>query len=512
MPAVTIGFAAQALPSALRSLRELVFWRYHGVYVDKKNAEAYTILLQFIASIPDFRENCRRWMKEQAPFTAHEGEEAVDPLERAGLVLGPQTVKFQWRGCTFRVRKLLPSSEGAPIQPAEGSEIIEVLVARSDKELLLALLEEAERTYNEKMDGRCIKVLKPNEYGQWQVMKTIPLEDVRRIAPVYEGEAARVLTLCREHFEQGGSGGRLRGVLLKGRPGSGKSQWVLLAALLSKANVCWLDLSSQRVSNDVLEDLVSRAPKRSILVLEDIDDSPCCRARSRLDDGVGGEEADSVVWPPMTNVAAQAAAGGSDLRLKSVLNTMDGLLKGRGDLVWFLTTNAASVLDPALVRPGRVSHKLEFGYASGAAAYRLFRFVFYREANDAAARDVKREYERLGAQMTVAELHHLFNTAGHMNGAAHERMAMIHDGMERAHQARMAQELAEEAAPENPVTAWLRRHSAAQYAQVFEAHRIQPAVVPELTHELLTEMGVHEVGVRMALMRARNEPLVEPLL
>lgn len=117
-----------------------------------------------------------------------------------------------------------------------------------------------------------------------------------------------------------------RGYLLHGPPGNGKSS--LVAALAGELNldVCVLNLSMDTLDDARVQDLLSRAPERSLVLLEDID----------------------AVFQGRDKPKGQR----SRLSFNGLLNALDGVGAQEGRLV-FLTTNHREKLDPALIRPGR---------------------------------------------------------------------------------------------------------------------------------------------------------------
>lgn len=118
-----------------------------------------------------------------------------------------------------------------------------------------------------------------------------------------------------------------RGYLLHGPPGCGKSSFILALAGFLEYNICILNLNERGLSDDRLNVLLSVAPPRSLILLEDIDAAFTKRENSRD------------AYPGVT--------------FSGLLNCLDGVASTEERLV-FMTTNHLERLDAALVRPGRV--------------------------------------------------------------------------------------------------------------------------------------------------------------
>ncbi|PGH02615.1 hypothetical protein AJ80_08827 [Polytolypa hystricis UAMH7299] len=132
-----------------------------------------------------------------------------------------------------------------------------------------------------------------------------------------------------------------RGYLLVGPPGTGKTSLVLAAAGTFGLDIYILNLRS--VTDDELQMLCSRLPRRCILLFEDIDSAGIHREKKR--------------------VAQEDNQNNNSITLSGLLNAIDGVSSSDGRVL-FMTTNCQSELDEALIRPGRVDKVVEFGLAS----------------------------------------------------------------------------------------------------------------------------------------------------
>lgn len=131
-----------------------------------------------------------------------------------------------------------------------------------------------------------------------------------------------------------------RGYLLHGPPGSGKSSFIQALAGELNYGVAMVNLSEIGVTDDKLAFLLTKLPQRTILLLEDVDSAFINRTK-RGSDGYNG----------------------ATVTFSGLLNALDGL-SAADDRIAFLTTNHIELLDPALIRPGRVDMMIRIGEAT----------------------------------------------------------------------------------------------------------------------------------------------------
>jgi len=164
-----------------------------------------------------------------------------------------------------------------------------------------------------------------------------------------------------------------RGYLLHGPPGSGKSSFIQALAGSLSYDICLLNLSERGLTDDKLNYLLSNAPERSFILIEDVD----AAFNKRVQTSEDGYQ--------------------SSVTFSGFLNALDGVASGEERII-FLTTNHIDRLDPALIRPGRVDLAPSVDDAVPEQARTLFTNFYGNEQSedDGASSD---EVELLGRQV-----------------------------------------------------------------------------------------------------------------
>lgn len=171
-----------------------------------------------------------------------------------------------------------------------------------------------------------------------------------------------------------------RGYMLHGPPGTGKTSMVLALANEGARDIYSLDLSKLHSDAD-LDRAFELLPESCVVMLEDVD-CMCAATLTRAHTAAGAAgAAGAAAGPPAAEAAlavvVEALVGGcgegkdscslprgpGGLSLSALLNHLDGAGSNHGR-VFVLTTNHPELLDPALVRPGRVDMKVYLGPCS----------------------------------------------------------------------------------------------------------------------------------------------------
>jgi chaperone BCS1 len=210
-------------------------------------------------------------------------------------------------------------------------------------------------------------VWEPRICRQKRDPKTVILKD--NIFQVLLDDAKRFLKLQTWYHERGIP--FRRGYLIYGPPGTGKTSCVTALAGALDMNICMIHLSNKYLSDDKLSSLLLNTPFSSIILLEDIDHALDAAQNKQKFSAKSDEDEE-----------------GGTVTLAGLLNSLDGVIAQEGRLV-FMTTNNASRLPPALVRPGRIDMSIHIDYATDEQIEQMF-LNFYPNSPELASEFIKK--------------------------------------------------------------------------------------------------------------------------
>ncbi|KAK6362975.1 hypothetical protein TWF730_000423 [Orbilia blumenaviensis] len=154
-----------------------------------------------------------------------------------------------------------------------------------------------------------------------------------------------------------------RGYLLHGPPGTGKTSLSFALGGLFGLPIYCLSLVDTGMTEDRLLACFGGLPNRCIVLLEDIDTVDISRRRDSSGEKRGGEEQKT------------------QMTLSGLLNAIDGVASHEGRIL-IMTTNHPEILDPALVRKGRVDLEVPFGLATKEQIINLFTIMYSHDYDD----------------------------------------------------------------------------------------------------------------------------------
>jgi predicted AAA+ superfamily ATPase len=172
-----------------------------------------------------------------------------------------------------------------------------------------------------------------NKWGGFHRNSDVPRRPLETVV-LKEGQKERIMAYLRRFLDSEQDYVKLgipfrTGILLYGNPGSGKSSTAATIAYELGMDIYYVSLSSLD-GDDELAQALNNVPSNSIVILEDIDTYHGATDRDN-DEGV---------------------------TMQGLLNCLDGFVAPHG-VITIMTTNRLDVLDPAIVRPGRVDLREE---------------------------------------------------------------------------------------------------------------------------------------------------------
>eukprot|EP00041_Stephanoeca_diplocostata_P008566 m.126726 g.126726 ORF g.126726 m.126726 type:complete len:437 (+) comp17386_c0_seq4:71-1381(+) len=199
-----------------------------------------------------------------------------------------------------------------------------------------------------------------------------------------------------------------KGVLLYGPPGTGKT--LCARAVANRTDACFIRvIGSELVQKYVGEGArmvrelfeMARSKKACLIFFDEID----AVGGARFDDGAGG---DNEVQRTMLEL----------------INQLDGF-DARGNIKVLMATNRPDTLDPALLRPGRLDRKIEFGPPDLEGRAHIFKI---HARSMSCERDIRFELlARLCPNATGAEIRSVCTEAGMFAIRARRKIATEKD-------------------------------------------------------------------------------------
>lgn len=244
------------------------------------------------------------------------------------------------------------SGQNAPAGAARAREIITLTIFGTQqnavRELVIEIMNAARQAEHELVRGYI------SGSGWWRRLTSfqprllatvdVPCEDERRITA-----AIADFLVARAIYAKRGIPYHLN-FLFAGLAGTGKTSLASALCGYFGLNLYILNIAGPGMNDDRLVDLMLSLPRKSMLLLEDVDAVVPQRSTK-----------------PKSSGASPTAMGDEDdsegITLSGLLNCMDGLTAPDGAVI-VMTTNHPEMLDPALVRPGRVDMRVNFGAAN----------------------------------------------------------------------------------------------------------------------------------------------------
>ncbi|KAI7879995.1 P-loop containing nucleoside triphosphate hydrolase protein [Lichtheimia hyalospora FSU 10163] len=148
-----------------------------------------------------------------------------------------------------------------------------------------------------------------------------------------------------------------RGYLFHGRPGTGKTSLVFAMASALNRDLYFMNLGYIDSDSELFQAFAT-VPPNSIIVFEDVDTMTDVLHRRNASAQVSDSPIDR----------------SSRFNLSTFLSILDGHVLEEG-IIFIMTTNYPQVLDPAVIRPGRMDLHLDFSYSTHYQIRRMYGIV-----------------------------------------------------------------------------------------------------------------------------------------
>lgn len=310
----------------------------------------------FVAWLNDqrFGQKSRWFTVVQAPAAVAEDETEADDLPRLHYSPAPGFHLFWFRGRLMWMQREIAMN-------LQVVETIHLGALFTTRRLMEELLEGVVRHAGARRANRLTLYTVDRWGDEWRMAESKPRRSLDSVV-LEEGVAKRLhddiheFFARRQWYAQMGIPWR-RGYLLYGPPGTGKTSAAYALAGELRLKLCALSLTNPKLTDNVMADLLQRAPPRSLILIEDID--AFFNSREKQDARI-------------------------QISFSGLLNALDGVGAQEGRIV-VLTTNHRERLDAALIRPGRIDLEIELSNATASQLRGLLQ-RFYPDAAERAAR------------------------------------------------------------------------------------------------------------------------------
>ena len=318
----------------------------------------------FVRAIPNESQNGRNvgfvesFLRALTPGMRHlsmETEKAILPngTIHTNFALIPGTGKhiLRYNGA-FIVVDRVREERSRDYKTGEPWETVTLTTLYSHRHVFESLFKEAHNLATKSQEGKTI--IYHSRGIEWKPFghprRKRPLESVvldRGVKERIVADVKEFLSSSQWYYDRGIP--YRRGYLLHGPPGTGKSSFIQALAGHLDYDIAVLNLSERGLTDDRLNHLLTLVPKRTLVLLEDVD---VAFANRRVESDPDGYR-------------------GATVTFSGLLNALDGVVSTEERII-FLTTNYVERLDGALVRPGRVDLTVRFGEATEDQAEQLW--------------------------------------------------------------------------------------------------------------------------------------------
>jgi chaperone BCS1 len=385
------GLQTQTLPFSIETLDGYLDLDEYSYLEVRQNSRVYPLACTYIGShgtVQSSRYAGEMEVDSLATQADSPSQISLQPEDAYITTIGLGLFPFKWREHELYA---LHQTVGQPVGTGGGVEIYHnlVLFARTATPNVLGRFCRELVAGSERTRKGVINVFEWNAAHQfWQMRATVPARPMESVVLPHEMKGRLLDDLqeflgpdTRQWYKEHGIPHK-RGYLFYGVPGGGKTSLIQAVAGKFEYNICYVHLTHPRLTDDSLREAVNQAPKRSVLVFEDVD-------------AIFGRNREKLLPD-------------SPLTFSGLLNAIDGIGKADGQ-IFILTTNHRDRLSPALIRNGRADVHVQFTFATDEQIFGMFR-RFYPLSTANPAQQFVNDLRAVlhGREVSPASLQHFF--------------------------------------------------------------------------------------------------------
>ena len=213
------------------------------------------------------------------------------------------------------------------------------------------------------------------------------------------------------------------GIILSGSPGCGKSSAILAIATYLNKDIYYLDLGKIKTNKELkisIDFVKTSSHNGGVIIFEDIDcmtDIVKCRS-GKLGYNLSLVSNNTYTAMPtientLSNISVEPSitktinTQNDDLSLSFLLNILDGTMAPE-NIIFIMTTNHREILDPALIRPGRMDISIDIKKCDTYQLQQIYHDLYNRHLKQQYV-DRFREFDFITAEVILHLFHNVYN-------------------------------------------------------------------------------------------------------
>ncbi|CAJ0830835.1 2489_t:CDS:2 [Entrophospora sp. SA101] len=351
-----------------------------GIYGDQQTSMFYVAISWIISQQTKQLSNGSFLVQSVNSITKVDPEDDCEPPGFNILPEKNQVISIDYKGRKFNVTYSMPETDAenrevsnnsnvgynsSSIKPMPSIFLTTVEDSNTSVDAVSDFLNDVTRSYLESQKKLRVRSRYERSEGYWsrvqalssnRGLKTVALEKAQKSLIKRELET---FTSDKDFYQKIGMPYR-RGILLYGKPGTGKTSLINAISSYLNRDIYFLNLKNICDDNE-LNAAFSSLPANQIIVLEDVDTHSKILHKRELETRCGMFQ--NKIEETKTDTGRKVSSRFSCFSLSTFLGCLDGHLMSEGNII-IMTTNHVEVLDPACIRPGRMDVHLDLGYCT----------------------------------------------------------------------------------------------------------------------------------------------------